>query len=168
MAAFASQPAPSRPSARQKELADDAFDAYIESLLLSIKAMDDGKTSAEVIARIAVMSNIDQLRKAMSIATANVSERSPLSAAVIMGELDKLPDQEDIDLATRFVLKHRKERAEKPRVIPHSSFNSAGLLPDSGGRSWHEVSVSLGISISITKPNLVSVSPPLFIGRSDT
>jgi len=103
-------PAIKDPTEKQKKASKLASDEYFDALLKTIIEIDDGNTSPEVIAKVAVGKNIELLRKMDEAKTVHISESSYLAKKSVKKMIYNLPSSSDINLATYMVLSVRKDK----------------------------------------------------------
>ena len=99
------------PTEAQKKASKIASDEYFNALLDTINEIDDGTTSPEIIARVAVEKNLDLLRKMAGAKTAHIAGSSYLARRSNESLIQKLPTNAQINVATYLVLGARKEKS---------------------------------------------------------
>ena len=96
------------PSPEEKAITETKMVAYYSGLVRSIKALDDGSSAADVIAKAAVSDNIRQLREWKEAQVANVTRTNEYGARTAEQMLNELPSEGILNEATSLVLRHRR------------------------------------------------------------
>ena len=96
-------------SAAQKAAAKAATDDYYKSLADQIAALDDGTSSADVVARSAIAILMPKLRRKVELQTAHLTE-TPFEKQQMQQLLAALPSATDVSHATALVLKFRSNK----------------------------------------------------------
>ena len=99
----------------EKESEDQKMLVYYGGLVESIRTLDDGSTSPDIIGRAAVTENAAALRSFKAASIAHLNRRFPDQAYRGERLINQLPQQANFDEATMLVLKHRKGTLKWPK-----------------------------------------------------
>jgi hypothetical protein len=99
---------PKDPTPEDEALTEQRCTAYYRGLVASIRSLDDGVTSADVVARAAVNENIDLLRAWKRAQMANLARPSARAAESVESSINSLPSKGLLDDATSVVLRVRR------------------------------------------------------------
>ena len=96
------------PTAEEKAITQQKLIAYYAGLTQSIKALDDGTSPADVVAKAAVSENAKKLREWKAAELANVARTNDYEAQQVAASLNTLPSPGLLNEATSLVLRNRK------------------------------------------------------------
>jgi len=96
------------PTAEEKAITQQKLIAYYAGLTQSIKALDDGTSPADVVAKAAVSENAKKLRTWKAAELANVARTNDYGAQQVAASLNTLPSPGLLNEATSLVLRNRK------------------------------------------------------------
>jgi hypothetical protein len=88
----------------------DAANRYYDGVAASASSLDDGTSSADVIARAAIAENMTNLQEFRRTKVSHIyNQASPITRTKIDGMIYGPPSENDVAQATNIVLMHRKK-----------------------------------------------------------